>query len=544
MRIVIQARTASNRFPGKALLPINGLPAAALAALRAGNAGGDVVVATSSEASDDALAHFVDALGIRVLRGPAEDVMARYLMAAEDLGDRDVLVRFTGDNVLPDGHFARDLARRLLASTSEIVGVKWPQSRLPYGMFGEAFYVGALRRAAAAAPSGYERQHVTPWLWRNGNGVVLNDLGPNEDLSDRRCTLANFEDYERLQRIFADIPDPVRIEWRALIERLRALTESVVATLARRSVPGARPCEMVLGTAQIGMDYGSVRKMPMPSFADAVELVRIAADLGVRQFDTARAYHHAEHRLGHSLQKLALDQAIVITKLDPLAQVPPDAPGWGVEAAVEASVFASCRALGRANLPVLLLHRASHRGNWNGIAWRRLLELRSQGVIGKLGISVQSPIDAREVIGDPDIEWLQMPFNLFDRRWRESGILAALADRADIVVHVRSVFLQGVLLRGDPSAWPMRPDFAPQIWIERLRELAQRYDRRNVADLCLAYVRSQSWVDGIVIGVENAAQLRENVDLFRAPDLPPAALAAIAAAFADIPAWLLDPAGW
>jgi hypothetical protein len=148
--IIMQARSSSSRLPGKAMLPVGGYPSAALAALRAGNLGLETLVATSAEPSDDGLADVLtDVLGkhgIRVVRGPLEDVLARYALAVNELPEDSVVVRLTGDNVLPDGDLVRELVSGIsvarLAAERPSVRIGWR------GFYG--FY------AAAGASYGYE----------------------------------------------------------------------------------------------------------------------------------------------------------------------------------------------------------------------------------------------------------------------------------------------------------------------------------------------------------------------------------------------------
>jgi spore coat polysaccharide biosynthesis protein SpsF (cytidylyltransferase family) len=116
---IMQARTVSTRLQGKALLPVAGYPSAVLAALRAGNQENQILVATSSDSSDDALAEQFGSHGIRVFRGPLHDVLERYYLAADDLANDCVVVRLTGDNVVPDGCFVQELAAARAASGVE-----------------------------------------------------------------------------------------------------------------------------------------------------------------------------------------------------------------------------------------------------------------------------------------------------------------------------------------------------------------------------------------------------------------------------------------
>src|SRR5512132_3714647 len=106
---ILQARTTSSRLPGKALLPIHGYPSAALAALRASFQGPASIVATSEDTSDNGLTTELQSRGISVFRGPLQDVLKRYCLAAKDLADDAVVIRLTADNVVPDGGLVSEL---------------------------------------------------------------------------------------------------------------------------------------------------------------------------------------------------------------------------------------------------------------------------------------------------------------------------------------------------------------------------------------------------------------------------------------------------
>src|SRR5947209_12866404 len=97
---IVQARTASSRLFGKALLSVAGFPCAILATLRAANRGHCTILATSDQSSDDTLAANARNYGIEVFRGPMDNVLSRFFLATANLSDDDVLVRLTADNVV------------------------------------------------------------------------------------------------------------------------------------------------------------------------------------------------------------------------------------------------------------------------------------------------------------------------------------------------------------------------------------------------------------------------------------------------------------
>lgn len=223
-RVVVQARSDSQRFPNKAFVPVAGIPSAALAALRAGNRGIDVVVATTTRESDDALTFMLESYGLVVMRGPDSDVRERYLQATTDLGDEATVVRLTADNVFPDGDFVGRLVEEFELSGGHYLGSTSPAKLLPFGLGAEAFRLGALRAIAREVDDPFDREHVTPSLReRFAAGGMDVKLGPLPNAGHLRCTLDTVEDYGRLVRVFDGIVDPVGIGWRHLLDRLVAI---------------------------------------------------------------------------------------------------------------------------------------------------------------------------------------------------------------------------------------------------------------------------------------------------------------------------------
>jgi aryl-alcohol dehydrogenase-like predicted oxidoreductase len=304
----------------------------------------------------------------------------------------------------------------------------------------------------------------------------------------------------------------------------------------------ARPAELVLGSVQLGLAYGVANRTGMPSHGAALNLVHRAAEAGITKFDTARSYGDSENRLGEALE--ARSGIRTVTKLSPLGELAPDASREEVREAVDRSVWASLLALRRARLDCLLLHRASHMFDFNGAVWERLLEHLEDGTILSLGVSVQNPTETISALNCLDVSHIQMPFNLLDWRWRESGVIDRVRARAHLTVHARSVFLQGLLASEDASVWPHVEGANPPEIIEILKWLAEQFGRESAADLCLAYARGQNWIDGVVVGMETEKQLDVNLRLSARAPLSAEDCAEIERRVPRVPAQLLNPAEW
>jgi spore coat polysaccharide biosynthesis protein SpsF len=292
---------------------------------------------------------------------------------------------------------------------------------------------------------------------------------------------------------------------------------------------------LTLGTAQFGMPYGIANRTGVPGRSEIARIVHRAIDHGVTHIDTARLYGESEARLGEALAAGWRRRVSLITKLAPIAEGEPAT----ARSAVDASVRESCRALRVDHLDILLLHRAATRLVADGAAWQRLLELKREGVVGSLGVSAQSPEEAELAAADPDVDAIQLPFNLLDHRWRE-----APPRRRKLLVHARSIFLQGLLAGAPPERWPRIPGLDIGALVTTLEALVRELGRRSMADLAISFARAHGWIHSLVLGIETEAQLTENLAIFAAPPLDEAAVATIRRRLPVLPDRLLDPARW
>ncbi|MGH3546317.1 MAG: cytidylyltransferase domain-containing protein, partial [Mycobacteriales bacterium] len=197
---VLQARTSSSRLPAKVLLPVRGIPVAVLAALRAGRDGLEVRLATSIDPTDDVLAETAAGYGIDVTRGSLLDPLSRFAQATTDLAGRDLVVRLTADNTLPDSALLRELADELSRLGLPYLRTS-PEKGLPYGVSAEIFSVDALRQAHAAATGSAEREHVTPWVRAKFGDAVFARYANPDRWSQLRATIDSFGDYDRIGRV-------------------------------------------------------------------------------------------------------------------------------------------------------------------------------------------------------------------------------------------------------------------------------------------------------------------------------------------------------
>lgn len=262
---------------------------------------------------------------------------------------------------------------------------------------------------------------------------------------------------------------------------------------------------VALGTAQFGLDYGVANSTGRVPEREARLILDGARAAGIDTLDTAVAYGDSEQRLG----ALGLDGWRVITKVPAAPADCGDAASW-----LTRTVEASIRRLRVPRLAAVLLHRPGQLAEPGGDALYRGLEaVRAAGLVERIGVSIYDPGELDALEGRYQLDIVQAPFSIVDRRLAESGWLDRLA-QANVEVYVRSVFLQGLLLMDDRSRPPY---FAPWAslwlaWNEWLRTAGLR-----PIEACLRYVLSCPGVARAVVGVDSHAQLQEIVEAAEGP---------------------------
>ena len=205
MRVIVQARMGSTRLPGKILAPFAGQPLLWHVVRRLEMAGTwvgqpwEVFVATTEEPADDLTCQWCEHHNVPVLRGEAEDVLGRFVMASEDLAEDDTILRATADNPL---YCPRRTAGIVAAHLK--AGVEYTCIRDLSYVVPEVVQVGALRRMAAKATSPEYREHVTPFFRRPPNGFRTQELPPGwQGLRGKtRLTVDTAEELSRMQSLF------------------------------------------------------------------------------------------------------------------------------------------------------------------------------------------------------------------------------------------------------------------------------------------------------------------------------------------------------
>ena len=263
---------------------------------------------------------------------------------------------------------------------------------------------------------------------------------------------------------------------------------------------------LTLGTVQLGLPYGIANTSGQPDMAQAREILEAAKRGGVAYLDTAPGYGTSEATLGELLPQVDPAGTFRVVSKVAAGQA---VEAWGPQ--LEASLTRlNCR-----SLHTWLLHDENDFARIDANVVSMIEAARPAGKLGAFGVSCYTPEIALEALQHPVVSALQVPANVFDRRFLSDEVLDALKARSGFVF-VRSVFLQGLGLMAPEQA----PRHVPQAFeaVATLSSFCTEIAMTRQA-FCLHYVshRLRGTAHSLIVGVETAAQLQELLTVMETP---------------------------
>ena len=255
--------------------------------------------------------------------------------------------------------------------------------------------------------------------------------------------------------------------------------------------------KLALGTAQFGLKYGIANQQGQVSRDEAKATLDLARTSDMDTLDTAIAYGDSEQRLG----EIGIQDWQVVSKLPAIPEDCDDIAKWMI-----AAVQDSLGRLRVEKLHGLLLHQPQQLLEKNGDKlYRALQQLKRDGLVQKIGISIYDPSELDILCNRYQLDLVQAPFNIMDQRLIATGWLSRLAGQGT-ELHVRSVFLQGLLLI-KPNDRLRKFDRWGTLWSKWDEWL--EYTGMTPLQACLRYVLSFSQISKVIVGVNNSLQLKE-----------------------------------
>ena len=168
-----------------------------------------------------------------------------------------------------------------------------------------------------------------------------------------------------------------------------------------------------------------------------------------------------------------------------------------------------------------------------------LNRMKKDGLVKRVGVSIYEPEEAKKCIDRPNVEFMQLPYSIFDQRMEKAGVFE-YAKKDNILIHSRSAFIQGLILMNENEV----PDFLSKAKpiVRKIDVLCHRHGISRIS-LAMNYVKQQSRISHLVFGVDNINQLKENIQIFQ-EDIPADIIEDIAKEFTDIEADIVMPSLW
>lgn len=254
--------------------------------------------------------------------------------------------------------------------------------------------------------------------------------------------------------------------------------------------------KLILGTVQMGLDYGVNNQTGKIPYEQVQLILREAYNSGIRFLDTAEAYGDAHKIIGdfHEANPNTIFQ--VITK------IPATDPGINFDKKVRRYL----EELKIPRLEALMFHSFSAYQKFRS-QQTVLKQLKTEDLFNKLGVSIYTNDEFNALIQDDAVDLIQLPFNLLDNGSLR-GELLEKAKKKGKIVHTRSVFLQGLFFKKPNDNNPIVKELKDQL--TQIHKLAND-SGASISDLALSYCLQQKNIDGVLIGIDSIEQLRSNL---------------------------------
>ena len=255
--------------------------------------------------------------------------------------------------------------------------------------------------------------------------------------------------------------------------------------------------KLILGTVQFGLDYGINNTIGKPKKDEVLSLLKIAYNSGIRVLDTAEAYGKAHQLIGDYHKIYGDFKFEIITKF----------PHQIKHNLIKSKVIEYLDLMNVKTLDVIMFHSFdSFKSNRNAL--KKLIELKFDGLINNIGVSVYTNTQLESLLNEDLITVVQLPFNLLDNYSIRGDLINKFKEKGK-VIHTRSVFLQGLFFKKYSDDILIVQALKPHL--KTLNEITKKQDC-SMEELALSYCINQKNIDNVIIGVDSITQLNANIE--------------------------------
>ena len=256
--------------------------------------------------------------------------------------------------------------------------------------------------------------------------------------------------------------------------------------------------KLILGTVQFGLDYGINNLSGKPAKIEVFKMLDLAFLNGIHILDTAIAYGNAIELIG-AYHRQSVNQFKVISK----------SKNTSLDT-IEKDINTSLEKLNIEVFEGYMLHSMDDYFK-DGLV-DKLFEIKLLGKVKKIGVSIYHVEELQLLMDDTRIDIIQLPFNVLDNH-NIKGDLLLQAKLKGKEIHTRSVFLQGLFFKTIENLDPKFENLkTPLIQLNKIALKAHI----SIESLALNYCLHKSYIDQVLIGVDNFSQLNQNLSLINA----------------------------
>ena len=259
--------------------------------------------------------------------------------------------------------------------------------------------------------------------------------------------------------------------------------------------------KLILGTVQLGLEYGINNNEGKPSLQKSLNILNTAFDNGIGFLDTAESYGNSQEIIGEFHKQHPKKTFNVITKTtgDNLLN----------NEEVQKRISENLKVLNVNELYGYMFHNYESFNKSTHLL-KELSLIKCQGKIKYLGISLYKNEELEDVITNyNDFDFIQIPFNLLDNATKRKSILERAKEKG-IQIHTRSVFLQGLFFKKNEELPNKISEFSS--YLDVINSIKENF-KITIQELALQYVLQKKYIDNVLIGVDNPQQLINNIKL-------------------------------
>ncbi len=304
-------------------------------------------------------------------------------------------------------------------------------------------------------------------------------------------------------------------------------------------INGLNISEITLGTAQLCDDYGISNKLGKPNLVSIKSILECAIKNGITTFDTAPVYGDCEKTLGDFFKTRSEITRTSITKI-PKMEFELTHPSFIQVYDKIKNILSNSRNSLQTNIDICLLHNASDMNSYDGFVTDSLIRLKKEGIIKLIGVSTYTPNETKEFLDSNNFDTIQIPFNIFDTRLLNNGMLTEL-NMSNKIIFARSIFLQGLFFMNEKII-PSKLQMAKKL-LHQLQDLSLKYGI-SISTLAFNFVHGFKEITSSVIGVERVEQLENNINLLNSDPLTEEMKQELLNKFRNIPEFVINPTMW